>query len=82
MALRQRRVHPRQEGDPLTFIDLLRHLNDPFLLTLKWEDGIKDCADGTDENIFVMSWWMLFLITLVTAVAGIALSFCCRLEVL
>ena len=50
-------------------------------LTLKWEDGIKDCADGTDENIFVMSWWMLFLITLVTAVAGIALSFCCRLEV-
>ena len=62
----------------MTFIDLLRHLNYPFLLTLKWEDGIKDCADGTDENIFVMSWWMLFLITLVTAVAGIALSFCCR----
>ena len=45
---------------------------------MKWEDGIKDCADGTDENIFVMSWWMLFLITLATAVTGIALSFCCR----
>ena len=25
-----------------------------------------------------MSWWMLFLITLSTAVSGIALSFCCR----
>ena len=52
--------------------------DDLDLVYIQVEDGIKDCADGTDENIFVMSWWMLFLITLSTAVTGIALSFCCR----
>ena len=52
--------------------------DDLDLVYIQVEDGIKDCADGTDENIFVMSWWMLFLITLSTAVSGIALSFCCR----
>ena len=45
---------------------------------IKWQNGLKDCADGSDEDIYVIRWWWLFLITLLLAVAGISMSFGCR----